>query len=152
MKRALLSAVLVALSIGCGPKFSEKDLTGTWQVDNASVPKTGKASAMASSSLVLREDHTFEIPVSSMGVTIKGSWSYAELKLSFKAASLSVKTPAMAQTRELTIDQVLRFAQASGTPNSDLEEVRQFRDGINLRVSEDGKTLTSEDNLVWRKG
>jgi hypothetical protein len=152
MKLAAISlSTLCILALGCGPKFQEKDFYGDWVIDNASIPKDPNAQSMANAVLSLSFDRSFRLAFAP--VTFKGAWSYSDRRLRITPETLVMQV----QNRplEFKISEIAEKFEPlmSGNPEGrkELEGIQAAGRPWDLKVSDDGKSLSTAEGLTWRK-
>jgi hypothetical protein len=153
MARAIsLGMALLLLAVGCAPKIQEKDLYGDWKVDNASLPNTAQTQNIKDAVLNLAFDHRFRMLL-SQSMSLKGDWSFDDRKVSITPQTLVVGMPNGPLELRLTdaADKLGPLLSETPEGKKELEALKSASQPWSLRLSNDGKKLTTNDNAVWVK-
>lgn len=154
--RYLLLALVLALA-GCAHKVTEKDLVGRWTPDPESVKaaKGNAAEVLRSSTLTLTEDKSYGFDFRSV-VQLKGTWTLQDTSVSLDPGKVILTFPQLPGGKlEMTPDELLTkvgpILKQSANGAEQLKVIEAISHPIVLKVSPDGKTMTSSDNESWKK-
>lgn len=124
-------------------------MIGTWRVDAATVPN-GPSSALAKdATLSLTSDHQFVMAPSDQ-LQMKGAWGLTDQQVVLTPMSLVGPSPfEPGKTMEIPVAQAAEAMKAM--PSAAGQNPDSVTKPMNLKVADDGKSMTSTDNIVLRK-